>query len=943
MNQQFIPAGNSDGYRDADGVEKKGLTTDIPEIRKFVTKARESGVDEDTISTFLSDKGYGAETIKEALAPLKEIPLVPGADTSVPVADTSVPVADTSVPVADTPVPGADTPVPVADTPVPVADTPVPGADTPVPVADTPVPGADILEIREFVTKARESGVDEDTISTFLSDKGYVAETIKEDSVVPNKESEKAVDLVAAYDNINFRWGHLAKTAYGYVFNDEMYNSAQADVKKLNEGLRNTLHGLGVNAYIDSVTGTLMMKDDAGKRHNIEPGFFDNLWAGKFELSAAVVGALRGASIGARVGASAGPVGLAAGTIGGGLIGGGVGAATGSGLDYINASLTIKEDLDYRVALSKMVDAGIADVTMGILFGTAWKTVKYTGSGTLRLLENGWNTIVNGNKKGAEKILKKITGLSEKKIKKTLEAWSKIASGSEKGLSARLQAMRVISQGQKEGMRLLSMFGYDNRLLVESISRRAKELMETATSLTSNKPVIELQKGLIEYEKDVRKFYRSVVDTAEEFFKQTDYSFDPNKMNLRTALMEARNHIADINQIEQYKNIMKIISKKTTSRTFSNLLDLRQTIISLKNKADSKIAHASLQKSIAAIDREIVRATNKYMPNGVAKVWREELGKAKHQYTKMKQLQQNVLFRAITRSDLLPEGIIKRLGDAILKGEGSLNDSFVDVMSKLPEKLRHETEGAIIKQLTENNTTNYPDIFQAVNFPKLAHELKKYTFESPEAKQYMRVVQDFAAVFQNDVNLGVKLSNIPIDSSSPSSLAAEIHQKVRYSFISKVWEYMKQLMPGDNSRIIALGKLVIKLAKNPMNAKDTKKFITYFPKETQSEISKLLENFRNVWGEKGLGNTEDAISKQLPVPSDKPLAGAVESAMNPIVTSNVDPKKIASLEDIANLIGKVSVTLAEVSRSKSIAATLKRAGYVAVEDEGRTMFLDRRY
>ena len=788
------------------------------------------------------------------------------------------------------------------------------------------------------------------------SDEGStVSQTISDENI--QEEVENATDLASAYNNIHSRWSTLGKMAVGAVFNEEEMSSALKDVQNLNIGIIKELREKGVNAYIDPNSGLLMMQDENGEQHEVEPGFFDSILAGKFETSGAIGGAITGARYGSRLGVLGAAVG--------GVVGGAVGAFTGSGIDYISNSLKLKEELDAKVALSKMTDAGVADAAMTVLVGGAWKIARPIGARTVKMMGHAFDTFRNGNQKGAYEILLKDQNITKEQASDIVEKWKKLSGvngtkdmpkisssfGVKRAMTDEELAVKVITETKPGGEAIISASEGSSMPITHAVNARAKDLLDTVEKLAPGEPAKEIRHALQDYQVEVGKYYEATKNLAGDVIDRTDYRFDIDTLAVKPALQEARKHIDDPLQVDRFKNVMERIDNMANTRTFSDLLDLRQSVNSIKARTNKKVAQDSLKKSIMSIDREVQRVTDEYLPKEQAKVWRKQFKNAKQEYSKMKRLESNLLFKAITKEGVTEDKIVKKLSDLA----PALDDTFVDVMRKLPKGLKDKTEGAVVKMLTERYTVGLPSELQAVHFPELANKLTKYNFQSPAAKQYVKMVQDFAEVFKNDVHLGRTVGNIQVPKFQ-SYLTTDPVARAKYELASGLFSYVKQLLPSAKADRLALVKMVGRMLDDPLKAKQTQTFIKKFPKAERVEVEQMVKNLQDAWAKAGLNTVEGKEALKLyKATSQKEvvktsggfgsgyyLREALENPreMRSILRYDIMPNDLATVKDISIIIGK-EVDPTEIRKLKSLPDKLRKAGYKGVRHEGRVMLFDK--
>lgn len=807
---------------------------------------------------------------------------------------------------------------------------------------------------------------------------------LQKNSTETLQKVDNATDLASAYSNMHSRYSTLGKMAWGAAFDETQMTSAMHDIETLNNGLVNKLREKDINAFIDPDSGLLMMQDDNGQAHEIEPDIFDDILASKFEAGGAIAGAISGAKMGAKGGAALAlavgqmgpqvavpeelvtvPIASAIGGIGGAVVGGLTGAFGGSGIDYIVDSFKLKDELDGKVALSKMVDAGVADATMTVLLGGAWKIAKPLGGKVIRTVGHAWKTMVNGNEKGALNILLKEQNISKEQATDIVNRWRTIgdektlgrvnALGVEKELTEKQTAIKVITETVPGGEVYLKETGESQQLLLHTVDKRAKNLHKALDNITDDNLGAKLRTSLQDYQLEVGKYYETTKNLAGSVIDRTDYRFDIGKLAVKPAMREAGKYIDDPFQVERFKNVMGRIDGMADTRTFSDLLDLRQSVNAIKAKTTKKIAQDSLKKSINSIDREIQRVTDEYLPKGQAKVWRKEFKSAKKEYAKMKQLESNYLYKLITRDNSKTAVNEKQVALALQKSGIGLNEAVSQLTERLPKEFKHKVDRAVLNILTNKHTYGESSELQAVDFPKLALELSEYGFKDKATLQTIKEVNVLADVFKNDKNLARFLGNNYTSNTVPSGIGDNLWSRFKVQSATRIYKMISQVFPTKDADRLALVRVVGDMMDNPLSVKATHKFTNKFAKEDKQKAKQFVTELQQAWAKAGMNTAEGKEALKLyKATSNKEVTRTSggfgpgyyykEALSNPRETRNVlrydaQLSELASLEDISKLLGK-DVTVDEVRRLKTLPKKLEKAGFKGIRNDGKVMLFN---
>lgn len=805
-------------------------------------------------------------------------------------------------------------------------------------------------------------------------------------------ENEAIEDTADLYKNINQKYSTGAKSILGWLTpntskegtgggsplgaisssvgyalkSDEARMDARRDINKLNAGMITKLQKEGFDAYLHPETGEPMYRNSStGEELPIDSSILNDLWNSKFETGGAIAGAMAGAS--AANAASAAIVPITPPTafaktaiVGAGAIAGGMtGAASGRALDMMHNSLRLRDELETELIISQMKEAAIYDGITGIVGAGVWKTGGYAIKGIKRAAD----FIAGGNKKGAEEALKRIMGLSDEQITDIIslvekQSGSPISTVDGKPLSEadkKIAAVALTQQGTEQlvGQAVSEVPDVANQLK-RTIDLRAKEVIKLTDTVGDANVGKLMKEQLATYKDDVKLFYREVKDQGASAIDPTNYRFDAERLALKPVMDSVRKTIGDSpNKTEQLATYLAKIEDTTQGRTFSDLVDLRQAMNDFKHtklvsntiKVKGKQSEFdAVNEVINRIDTQIEKAVKTHMPEGEAVKWLENFKQSKTEYAKMKQLENNVLFRVINRKGISEEAIQKGLSKYI----DSLDDTFLEVMDKLPPGTRMKAEGAIIKHHLDKYTLGYGTDQQAIHFPMLSDTLKKVDIKTPEAKYLRETIDGLAKVFKNDINL-TKISGNIAAPKNPSYLSNSLTGRAEMAVISGFWKFLKKRVPTHKAHNTALIDRMEKVLANPMHVKTADDFIRSMPKESHDEMRSLVGQLRldraanPVTMPSNMQYMYQANTPKLRYTNGEFGKGAylVTEIANPKNVSLasrqlVDKSKLASMDTIYDILDK-EVTAKEIRDNPKIQQVLVDKGFLGINANGKVM------
>lgn len=814
----------------------------------------------------------------------------------------------------------------------------------------------------------------EETLAKFIG----VAEELPDGVAATWQQKEPTIKVdmtpeeqVAALENMHFKYSTMGKQLLGWLGDYDAKRQAEAELYSLNQTIVSALQERGVQVRVANPDAPpsqqqLMYVDEQGQEVELEAGILDSLLESKFEIGGAITGGLAGAR-----GYAAGPV---IGTITT-LFGGAAGAAFGRGADVISNAMQLKEDIEAQFVVDRMVDAGVADATFGIVLGAAFQGLKGSYYGTKAVAKQvgrAWDAFAKGNKDGAYESLKQISNLNEQQLTDILREWeatttSKIPRDPKQ---ARIQAyIETQPGGQTLVKAALPQTGTAGSKLAAQISNRANELTQSVKSITNENIGTILTDDLAKYTQTTKTAYRGVKDLGINALRDTNYRFNYDRLAIEPILEHAEAQITNpalLKRFELYAEKIRKLGMKEASeevgedasrralesanplRSFENLLELRQTVNEFRynTKFRSIVDREAADNVVRNIDAEIARTAQTKMPNG--KLWLDQWRKVNREYSKMKALEANTLYRALTTKGVDPKRVINALSSRITAVDGT----FMEVLGKLPVKTRVNAEGAVLDHLVTRHSVGFEGGKNAINFPALDKELSHIAFTSPETRNLKRIVSELAKVYKNDAQLSVATGQIPLPKFQ-SYLTADPVVRLKFEAASAAFNGVKSRMPTEQARQRALVGRVAKALDTPVNVKNTKQLLKELPADPELETA--LRSLAIQYAKTGQRETYPKVSvyrvykpgSQYKTEKGKLGTGRYfftdeESAKAyakshgaKVSTEEVLPKRIAAPEDLKLVVGR-DVQKTDYQDLKVIEA-LKDKGFLGIAVDDKVM------
>lgn len=649
--------------------------------------------------------------------------------------------------------------------------------------------------------------------------------TMSPSLTIQELEASSNQEIVADVQAVHQKYSTMGNTLLGFV-NEEARNKAEVATKSLEKTTMDELKARGIPAEYRN--GTLYTYDAQGNEIEVDdPSILQSLYRTKLEFGGAIAGGIGGAKLGSRVPT---PIGKAIGTVGGAVIGSAMGAATGTGADVLLANINLVNKANDDLVYSKMLDSGIADIVMAPLGYAAGKAV--VGSG--KFVKKAFDYVFDGNSDGAYQHLLNHMGYDEAQAKEVVAKLEDLV-GPLRGTDKE-KAIYALTQTQKGGEAIV---GASSQLdptasatVRNQVAKRAEDVLKITDELRADNVQAIVNQNLKSYTDEVKGFYKQVKEAPKEL--TTDYSFDFDKLGIQPIVETIGAKIENPAIKQRFVNTLTKIEQASEGRTFNDLIDLRQAVNDIKfNGPNLKFSDAkTLDNAISAIDNEIDTAAKTHIPQ--YDTWAKNWDTAKVEYAKMKDLESNILYKVLTKPGINEDNVVK----AFTKYIGAGDNTFYQVMEKLPKNVQNRIEGSVLNNLTEKYAAGTLGGNRAIHFPLLSQELKKVSWQSPKTKQMVRTINRMAEVFKNDVNLARVSGGIEIPRFQ-SYLTTDPIVRLKFEVASKFFNHIKQFYPGDEANALALVKHASKLLENPISDKSLKDMMRTIPIERRKFREKL--------------------------------------------------------------------------------------------------------
>lgn len=630
--------------------------------------------------------------------------------------------------------------------------------------------------------------------------------------------SMSAEELLTSLRVLQPNMASMTTRTAGFFGNEEAARKAEAGVQSARTKIIGMAKERGLDLVWDDDTGAFLAQTPNGPTP-IEEGMWDEIWSQKGELTGGVAGAILGAKGGAAAGSSFGPLGTGVGGVLGSLGGAAVGSAVGSQFDYMYQAIKLQEDLEGQVMAHKALTAAEMSVAGDVL---GLGVVKGSGA-TLRAVKRVKDFVMDGNTAGAYKALKDVEFITDDQASNLVTQMQKISGtqGLDTTKSFEEQAITtaaLTNPGTESLVKAaVSLEPQAGRAVSKAINDRARDLLTATNELSGESLGRLLREDLGNYVMDVKQNFARVKSIPAQSPKSANFRFDYDKLAVQPVIDTLQKNIMDPAVLEKFKLQAQHVRDMSDSRTFTDLLELRQLVNEFKyNKKITKAKDfETLNTVISNIDKEITTGAKVTLEK--PDEWLSDYAFARADYAKMKQLERNVMYKAMSKPGVNEDEITKNLARYIT----SLDGTFNDMTSKLPMDMRARVENSVVDTLANKFTAGAGEGMRAVNFPLLARELNQVTMTTPDARRMKAAIGELAEVFRNDVPLSQVTGTIQIPKFQ-SYLTADPIVRAKYEIASKMFNYVKTLIPNKEQGTLALVRKTATLLENPLNAKSVR-------------------------------------------------------------------------------------------------------------------------
>lgn len=629
-----------------------------------------------------------------------------------------------------------------------------------------------------------------------------------------------AEDLLTSMKVLAPNMASMTTRTAGFFGNQEAAQKAEAGMQGSRTKIIQMAKDRGLNLQWDDTNGIFLAETDKGLVP-IDESIWSDIWSSKGEVIGGIGGAILGGKGGAAVGSAFGPVGTGVGTVVGTLGGGAIGAAIGSQFDYMYQAIKLQEDMEGSVMAHKALTAAemsaVGDILgLGVIKG---------GGATMKVMKRVKDFVLDGNTQGAYKALKDVEFMSDDQAAQLVNQLQRISGGAldaSKSFEERAIVAANLTKPGVEGLvkAATALNPKVGRATAQAIDNRAKDLLRATSEASGENLGKILREDLGNYVADVKNQYGEVKRIAAQSPRASNVRFDYDKLAVQPVLDKLQKNIMDPTVLERFSLQAQHIRDMSDSRTFADLLELRQLVNEFKfNKKITKTADFdALNGVIKNIDDEITKSAGLVLDN--PKQWLDQYAQARLDYAKMKQVEENVMYKALNRPGINEDDVTKALARYI----PALDGTFNDLMTKLPMAMRGRVENSVVDTLANKYTAGVGEGLRATNFPLLAKELNAVAMTTPKARQLKAAVNELADVFKNDVPLSQITGSIQIPKFQ-SYLTADPLVRAKYEIASKMFNYVKTLLPNKDQTTLALVRKTSQLLENPLNAKSMRELM----------------------------------------------------------------------------------------------------------------------
>lgn len=653
-------------------------------------------------------------------------------------------------------------------------------------------------------------------------------------------------------------------------------------------------------------TGYWMLRTPEGQQIRVDESTWDEIKSEGGAFSGAVGGGIRGAMI-------PGPPLV---KLGGSVFGAAVGATVGSIWDTGYNAWKMHEYAEADAyAINALNQAQLSVVGDLLGYGIAESV-----GGAYRKLKGVIDNVIQGNEAKARQGLKEQLRVGDDVLEDTYKQLERVFSvPGETPNQQEIAAFILTQPGGEQVMRVAG--AIDNgaqREVAKSIDERAKGFLAEGEALVPENFERVMKQDLLNYESDVKGFFKTVKDRASTAALANKWEFDFQELGIEPILKRMEKDIDDQAAHSRFLRKLDVIMNNVDDRSLSGLLELRKTINGFRygrayRKAGDKVGLGSM---IEDIDRAIEEGAISTMGLENGGRWLNDWREANHQYANMLKVQDSMLYKVLNRKGITSDVITKNLSRYI----ESIDDTWVDVVSKLPPQMRDAAEGAVMDHWLKKFTIGDTQGIQAIHFPMLSEKLQQVTFTSPYARKLKNALIEMGNTFKNDTNLALQSGNITIPKNK-TYLTTDPVVRMKFEVANMIFHRVKSMFPTQDGRAITMIQKVNELLENPLEQKTAKEIMEMYG-EDDAVLAKLVEMQNLAKQRMESGNQVNVHFAETSKPGVYRFVKGTDN-----YKKRINASRIAQQADINRVLEQYAIHKSDIPRLKF---ALKEEGYQAM-------------
>lgn len=669
---------------------------------------------------------------------------------------------------------------------------------------------------------------------------------------------------------------------------------------------------LGIELEWDGADWVVIGED--GTREKVTPEWWRGFTENKFGIAGGVatgVPAYRAGLNAARATPGPWPAKLGAGFLAASGVTA-VGATAGAELDYLHNAMMIQQDFEARA----MARVAMTATEMSVIGDAVVGGVIKMGKGSWNTVTKAVNFIRNGDFDRATLALKETFFLTDDETADLTKKLSRVAKVPGKSSSEKAIAATALTKPGAEELVAASVHATPraSRAVVKAVDDRAQDLLTNTNALRGEDVGRFIREDFEGYRTLVKEGYERVKVQAATAPNANAFRFNYDKIAIEPVLERLGKNIENKDLAYKFAKQSERIRSMSKTRRLSDLIELRKLVNEFRynNRISNSKDFEMLDNIKSGIDRSIQLGADITMedPKGWMTGWRA----ANRQYSEMKTLEKNILFKAITADGVSDADI----GSALTKYAVALDDTFVSVVERLPKKSRVRVEGAVLDTLADKYTQGAVDGVRATDFPALMEDLKLVNFRTPEARSMKKAINELAEVFKNDIPLSNSAGGIQAQKVQ-QAMTDSLEAKARFALASEVFHHIRGLVPDAKGRASSLVLKTAKLLNDPVNSKSIKELQELL----DGEIN-LDAQIEEVVKRAALAKSQGSGMPRVKLYGDgKVLVGKGAGKEHSVPIHRIAPK--AKVKEISEATG------IHMSDKKGLDMELRKRGYIATE------------